>query len=198
LSGRNIVEAIHNTNMRGTTHTRLRSESQCSLVHQALLGSRNGTSLIATWYQVSSRLAKGEEIDYSIAMINEDEHQALQEEHRLLKALVAERLLLHEHVEEAQAQIKELDERVAHDCRTSRKPSSSDRLKRLSPMFVVRAGSVREARRDMLGTHCRWWSSQLMWCVTIPRSVASDVHTSMLSQGSSLNAVISRTCLPST
>src|SRR2546430_14812208 len=59
-------------------------------------------------------------------MTNEDELQALREENRLLKALVAELLPLKEQLEEAQARIKELEERLAQDSRTSSKPPSSD------------------------------------------------------------------------
>src|SRR6266581_4581972 len=64
-------------------------------------------------------------------MTNEDELQALREENRLLKALVAELLPLKEQLEEAQARIKELEERLAQDSRTSSKPPSSDGLGRL-------------------------------------------------------------------
>jgi transposase len=64
-------------------------------------------------------------------MTNEDELQALREENRLLKALVAQLLPLKEQLEEAQARIKELEERLAQDSRTSSKPPSSDGLGRL-------------------------------------------------------------------
>ena len=59
-------------------------------------------------------------------MTQEDELQALREENRLLQALVAQLLPLKEQLEEAQARIKELEERLAQDSRTSSKPPSSD------------------------------------------------------------------------
>lgn len=64
-------------------------------------------------------------------MTNEDELQALREENRQLKALVAELLPLREQLAQAQARIKELEERLAQDSRTSSKPPSSDGLGRL-------------------------------------------------------------------
>jgi transposase len=64
-------------------------------------------------------------------MTKEDELQALREENRLLKALVAELLPLKEQLEEAQARIKDLEDRLAQDSRTSSKPPSSDGLARL-------------------------------------------------------------------
>lgn len=64
-------------------------------------------------------------------MTTEEELQALQEENRMLKTLVAELLPLKEQLAQAQARIKELEERVAQDSRTSSKPPSSDGLGRL-------------------------------------------------------------------
>src|SRR5229473_2364222 len=63
-------------------------------------------------------------------MTNEEELQALREENRTLKALVAELLPLKEQLAQATARIKELEERLAKDSRTSSKPPSSDGLAR--------------------------------------------------------------------
>jgi Family of unknown function (DUF6444) len=63
-------------------------------------------------------------------MTNEEELQALREENRLLKALVAELLPLKEELTQAKARIKELEARLAKDSRTSSKPPSSDGLTR--------------------------------------------------------------------
>jgi len=64
-------------------------------------------------------------------MTQEDELQALREENRLLKALVAELLPLKEQLAQARARIQELEERLRKDSRTSSKPPSSDGLGRL-------------------------------------------------------------------
>src|SRR5260221_9585250 len=64
-------------------------------------------------------------------MTKEEELQALQEENRTLKALVAELLPLKEQLAQANARIKDLEERLAKDSRTSSKPPSSDGLARL-------------------------------------------------------------------
>ncbi len=64
-------------------------------------------------------------------MTQEEELQALREENRILKALVAELLPLKEQLAQAQARIKELEDRLAKDSRTSSKPPSSDGLARL-------------------------------------------------------------------
>ncbi len=64
-------------------------------------------------------------------MTNEEELQALREENRLHKALVAQLLPLQEQLEEARARIKDLEDRLAQDSRTSSKPPSSDGLSRL-------------------------------------------------------------------
>jgi transposase len=64
-------------------------------------------------------------------MTKEEELQALREENRTLKALVAELLPLQEQLAQATARIKELEERLAKDSRTSSKPPSSDGLARL-------------------------------------------------------------------
>jgi transposase len=64
-------------------------------------------------------------------MTKDEELQALREENRTLKALVAELLPLKEQVAQATARIKELEERLGKDSRTSSKPPSSDGLKRL-------------------------------------------------------------------
>ncbi len=64
-------------------------------------------------------------------MTKEEELQALREENRMLKALVAELQPLKEQLAQAQARIKELEDRLAKDSRTSSKPPSSDGLARL-------------------------------------------------------------------
>jgi transposase len=64
-------------------------------------------------------------------MTQEEELVALREENRQLKALVAELLPLKEQLAQATARIKELEERLAKDSRTSSKPPSSDGLGRL-------------------------------------------------------------------
>src|SRR5207245_8194044 len=64
-------------------------------------------------------------------MTNEEELQALREENRMLKALVAELQPLKEQLAQANARIKDLEERLAQDSRTSSKPPSSDGLARL-------------------------------------------------------------------
>jgi transposase len=64
-------------------------------------------------------------------MTQEDELVALREENRQLKALVAELLPLKEQLAQATARIKELEERLSKDSRTSSKPPSSDGLGRL-------------------------------------------------------------------
>ncbi len=63
-------------------------------------------------------------------MTKEEELQALREENRTLKALVAELLPLKEQLAQANARIKDLEERLAKDSRTSSKPPSSDGLTR--------------------------------------------------------------------
>src|SRR5207244_6970271 len=63
-------------------------------------------------------------------MTKDEELQALREENRMLKALVAELLPLKEQLAQANARIKELEDRVAQDSRTSSKPPSSDGLAR--------------------------------------------------------------------
>src|SRR5437763_10575597 len=64
-------------------------------------------------------------------MTQEEELQALREENRTLKALVAELHPLKEQLAWANARIKDLEDRWAQDSRTSRKPPSSDGLARL-------------------------------------------------------------------
>jgi transposase len=64
-------------------------------------------------------------------MTKEEELQALREENRTLKALIAELLPLKEQLAQANARIKELEDRLAKDSRTSSKPPSSDGLARL-------------------------------------------------------------------
>jgi transposase len=64
-------------------------------------------------------------------MTKDEELQALREENRSLKALVAELLPLKEQLAQAHARIKELEDRLAQDSRTSSKPPSSDGLARL-------------------------------------------------------------------
>lgn len=63
-------------------------------------------------------------------MTKEEELQALREENQTLKALVAELLPLKEQLAVAVARIKEMEERLAKDSRTSSKPPSSDGLAR--------------------------------------------------------------------
>src|SRR5436309_1180396 len=64
-------------------------------------------------------------------MTQEEELQTLREENRMLKALVAELLPLKEQLARANTRIKELENRLAKDSRTSSKPPSSDGLARL-------------------------------------------------------------------
>src|SRR6059036_3192311 len=64
-------------------------------------------------------------------MTQEEELQALREENRTLKALVAELHPLKEQLAWANARIKELEDHLAKDSRTSSKPPSSDGLARL-------------------------------------------------------------------
>src|SRR5215470_622450 len=64
-------------------------------------------------------------------MTKEEELQALREENRMLKALVAELLPLKEQLAQAHARIRDLEDRLAQDSRTSSKPPSSDGLARL-------------------------------------------------------------------
>jgi len=64
-------------------------------------------------------------------MMQEEELQALREENRMLKALVAGLLPLKEQLAQANARIKELEDHLAQDSRTSSKPPSSDGLGRL-------------------------------------------------------------------
>src|SRR5229473_2283789 len=64
-------------------------------------------------------------------MTNEEELQALREENRTLKALVAELLPLKEQLAQAHGRIKDLEDRLAKDSRTSSKPPSTDGLARL-------------------------------------------------------------------
>jgi transposase len=64
-------------------------------------------------------------------MTKEEELQALREENRTLKALVAELLPLKEQLAQATARIKELENTLVKDSRTSNKPPSSDGLTRL-------------------------------------------------------------------
>lgn len=64
-------------------------------------------------------------------MTKEEELQALREENRTLKALVAELLPLKEQLPQANARIKNLEDRLGKDSRTSSKPPSSDGFARL-------------------------------------------------------------------
>lgn len=73
-------------------------------------------------------------------MTKEEELQALREENRTLKALVAELLPLKEQLAQATARIKELEDRLAKDSRTSSKPPSSDGLARLPRSSRRRSG----------------------------------------------------------
>src|SRR5712691_4400252 len=60
-----------------------------------------------------------------------EELQALREENRTLKALVAELLPLKEQLAQAHGRIKDLEDRLATDSRTSSRPPSSDGRARL-------------------------------------------------------------------
>ncbi|GAC1565441.1 MAG: IS66 family transposase [Ktedonobacteraceae bacterium] len=64
-------------------------------------------------------------------MTQEEELQALREENRILKAVVAQLLPLQEQLVQANARIKDLEDRLAKNSRTSSKPPSSDGLARL-------------------------------------------------------------------
>jgi transposase len=64
-------------------------------------------------------------------MTKDEELQTLREENQILKALVAELQPLKEQLAQANARIKDLEEKVAKDSRTSSKPPSSDGLARL-------------------------------------------------------------------
>src|SRR5947209_10780550 len=64
-------------------------------------------------------------------MTKDEELQALREENRTLKALFAQLLPVKEQLAQANARIKDLEERLAQDSRTSSKPPSSDGLARL-------------------------------------------------------------------
>lgn len=64
-------------------------------------------------------------------MTKDEELQALREENRTRKALIAELLPLKEQLTQANARIKDLEDRLAKDSRTSSKPPSSDGLARL-------------------------------------------------------------------
>jgi transposase len=75
-------------------------------------------------------------------MTKEEELQAFREENRVLRALVAEPLPLKEQVAQANARIKDLEDRLAKDSRTSSKPPSSDGLARL-PCNARRPGGKR-------------------------------------------------------
>jgi transposase len=63
-------------------------------------------------------------------MTKDEELQALREENRILKALVAELLPLKEQLAQANVRIKELEDRLETTSRTSSKPPSSDGLAR--------------------------------------------------------------------
>src|SRR5947209_7553945 len=73
-------------------------------------------------------------------MTQEEELQALREENRTLKALVAQLLPLKEHLAQANARIKELEDRLAKDSRTSSQPPSLDGLARLPRRSRRRSG----------------------------------------------------------
>jgi transposase len=91
-------------------------------------------------------------------MTDEDELQALREENRLLKALVAELLPLQEQLAQAHARIKDLEDRLAQDSRTSSKPPSSDGLGRLPRCVRRPSGKLPGGQAGHVGhtlTHSR-------------------------------------------
>src|SRR5437764_15419580 len=85
-------------------------------------------------------------------MTKDEELQALREENRTLKALVAQLLPLKEQLAQAHARIKDLEDRLAQDSRTSSKPPSSDGLARL-PRSSRRPSGKRPGRHDGHAAH---------------------------------------------
>src|SRR5437763_12261000 len=85
-------------------------------------------------------------------MTKDEELQALREENRILKALVAELLPLKEQLAMATARIKELEDRLGQTSRTSSKPPSSSLPDRKS----VREKTKVTIRQSKSATHL--WS----------------------------------------
>lgn len=88
-------------------------------------------------------------------MTKEDELQALREENRLLKALVAQLLPLQEELAQENARIKELEERLAKDSRTSSNPPLQMGWGVCPAMRVVPVASIQAVWSDMLGIPSR-------------------------------------------
>src|SRR5712691_871777 len=127
-------------------------------------------------------------------MTKDEELQALREENRTLKALVAQLLPLQEQL--ARRMRGSRTWKTAWRKTVARGVSRPLRMgwRVCHAVLVVPAASAQEGKRDMLGTRSRWWSHQIPWCVTAPRCAASAVRTSAPSQAVSPNAVKSWMC----
>jgi hypothetical protein len=85
-------------------------------------------------------------------MSKEEELQALQEENRTLKALVAELLPLKEQLAQANARIKDLEDRLAKDSRTSSKP--------VLATWHIPSEKATARRIERAFTDCRWMCNE--------------------------------------